>query len=89
MVSCRKVNAPVMSDMAGEAVVCRVELSDVEFLVRVGGSTYRRAQLQCAEVAYAGVQVRYTESRVGQRAVVKVVKWRWALAEVCSVPAAE
>jgi len=53
------------------------------------GSTYTRAQIQCAEVAYAGVQVRYTGSRVGQRAVVKVVKWRWALAEVCSVPAAE
>jgi hypothetical protein len=53
------------------------------------GSTYRRAQIQCLQVACGDVQVRYTGSRVGQRAVVKVVKWRWALAEVCSVPAAE
>lgn len=39
-------------------------------------------------MVYTGVQVRYTESRVGQRAVVKIVKWRWVLVEVCSVPAA-
>jgi hypothetical protein len=39
--------------------------------------------------AFAGVSVRYTESRVVRRAVVKVVKWRRASVELCSVPAAE
>ena len=29
MVSCRKVNALVMSDMVGKVVVCRVELNDL------------------------------------------------------------
>lgn len=84
IVSSRNVNAWVTADMVGEVIVCRVELSVVGFLVRFGVGC-----LQVGQVQYAGVQGWYKEGRVGQRAVVKVAMWRRALAEVCSVPAAE
>lgn len=37
MVSCKKVNALVMSDMVGEVVVFSVEWSEMEFLVQLEG----------------------------------------------------